>query len=83
MPGANEIQIKVAASSVNPIDWKISCGALQKMMPLDLSAPLGFDCAGFVTAVRPAVTRMKVEDAVWADVIQKGAKGATLGAYSE
>ena len=83
IPAADEVQIKVAASSVNPIDWKISCGALAQMMPLDMSVPLGFVCAGVVTAVGSSVTRMKVGQSVWADVIQRGPRGVTLGAYAE
>jgi NADPH:quinone reductase-like Zn-dependent oxidoreductase len=81
-PGDDQVQIKVSASSVNPVDWKIASGLL-KDLPLDLAVPLGFDAAGVVTAVGPGVTRLKVGDEVWSDVIMRSPTGIKLGAYAE
>jgi NADPH:quinone reductase-like Zn-dependent oxidoreductase len=47
-PKADEVLIKVAASSINPIDWKLRSGAAQSYMPLTLPAILGFDVSGTV-----------------------------------
>lgn len=47
-PGPNEVLIKVAATSVNPIDWKLRSGAAKDRMPLKLPAILGRDVAGTV-----------------------------------
>ena len=33
-PGAGQVKVRVAATSVNPIDWKLRSGAAQKLMPL-------------------------------------------------
>jgi NADPH:quinone reductase-like Zn-dependent oxidoreductase len=33
-PGPDEVLVRVAASSVNPIDWKIRKGDLRNAMPL-------------------------------------------------
>jgi NADPH:quinone reductase-like Zn-dependent oxidoreductase len=47
-PEPNEVLIKVAATSVNPIDWKIRSGAAKSIMPLKFPAILGRDVAGTV-----------------------------------
>jgi NADPH:quinone reductase-like Zn-dependent oxidoreductase len=47
-PQPGEVLIKVAASSVNPIDWKLRSGAAKARMPLNFPAILGRDVAGIV-----------------------------------
>jgi NADPH:quinone reductase-like Zn-dependent oxidoreductase len=47
-PGPGEVLIKVAATSVNPIDWKLRSGAAKAIMPMKLPAILGRDVAGTV-----------------------------------
>jgi NADPH:quinone reductase-like Zn-dependent oxidoreductase len=59
-PGPNEIAVRVASASINPVDWKLRSGALQKYMPLELPAVLGRDVAGTVIAVGPGVTAFTV-----------------------
>jgi NADPH:quinone reductase-like Zn-dependent oxidoreductase len=59
-PGANEIAVRVAAASINPIDYKLRSGAYQKYMPLELPTVLGRDVAGTVVAVGPGVTAFAV-----------------------
>jgi NADPH:quinone reductase-like Zn-dependent oxidoreductase len=49
--GAAMVLIEVAATSVNPIDWKIRSGARQKDFPLTLQTILGKDVSGIVRAV--------------------------------
>lgn len=51
IPGAGELLIKVAATSLNPVDWKLRSGQLKDAMPLDLPAILGRDVAGTVVAL--------------------------------
>jgi NADPH:quinone reductase-like Zn-dependent oxidoreductase len=52
-PGPDEVLVKVAATSVNPIDWKIRSGAAKTIMSLNFPAILGRDVAG--TVVKPGV----------------------------
>jgi NADPH:quinone reductase-like Zn-dependent oxidoreductase len=59
-PGPHEIAVRVAGASINPVDWKLRSGALQKFMPLQLPAVLGRDVAGTVAAVGPGVTTFTV-----------------------
>jgi NADPH:quinone reductase-like Zn-dependent oxidoreductase len=63
-PGPSEVKVKVAAASINPVDWKIRSGAMQKFMPMQLPAILGRDVAGTVVEVGSAVTAFKIGDRV-------------------
>lgn len=47
-PQPGEVLVKVAATSVNPIDWKIRSGAAKALVNLTLPAILGLDVAGMV-----------------------------------
>jgi NADPH:quinone reductase-like Zn-dependent oxidoreductase len=59
-PGPNELAVRVAAASINPIDWKLRKGALKAWRPLELPAGLGRDVSGTVAAVGPGVSRFTV-----------------------
>jgi NADPH:quinone reductase-like Zn-dependent oxidoreductase len=50
-PGAGEVFVKVAATSLNPIDWKVRRGDFKNVMPLQLPAILGRDVAGTVVSL--------------------------------
>ena len=63
-PGAGEVLVKVAGTSLNPVDWKLRAGLLQAEFPLPLPAILGRDASGEVVAVGPGVTQFKVGDKV-------------------
>ena len=64
-PGANEILIKIASSSINPLDWKVKEGHLKEMLKLELPQTLGWDLAGTVEAIGQDVTDFKVGDKVY------------------
>lgn len=74
-PGPNQIVVRMAGASLNPVDWKQRSGALRAYMPLTLPAILGRDASGTVTAVGPGVTGFKAGDRVLGQV-----RG---GAYAE
>ena len=63
-PGADEIRIRVAAISLNPIDWKLRSGDLKAFMALELPVILGRDVAGTVEAVGADVSRYHKGDRV-------------------
>ena len=50
-PGAGEVSINVHAASVNPIDWKVRAGLLQKVFPASFPMTSGRDGAGIVSGV--------------------------------
>jgi NADPH:quinone reductase-like Zn-dependent oxidoreductase len=60
------VLIAVAATSVNPIDWKVRSGARQKDFPLSFPAILGRDVSGVVHAVGANVKHFKLGDRVLA-----------------
>ena len=62
----NTVLIAAAAASVNPIDWKLRSGAIQKMFPLTLPAILGRDVSGTVRAVGANVKHFKLGERVLA-----------------
>jgi NADPH:quinone reductase-like Zn-dependent oxidoreductase len=53
-PGPGEVKVRVAASSVNPIDWKLRSGAYRRGSSLELPAILGRDASGEVVAAGAA-----------------------------
>jgi NADPH:quinone reductase-like Zn-dependent oxidoreductase len=62
--GADLVLIEAAATSVNPIDWKIRSGARQKDIPLTLPAVLGRDVSGVVRAVGANIRDFRPRDRV-------------------
>lgn len=61
----NQVLIKVAAASINPVDWKIREGYMLAFLPLQLPYTLGCDLAGEVQSVGSAVTRFQPGDLVY------------------
>ena len=62
--GAGEVLVRIVASGVNPIDYKIRTGQAPYAMP-ELPAVLGTDLAGVVEAVGEGVTAFKAGDEVY------------------
>ena len=54
--GPGEVRVRVRATSVNPIDWKIRSGSTRGRIDVALPAILGRDLAGEVDEVGPGVT---------------------------
>lgn len=63
---ADSVLVEAAATSVNPIDWKIRSGARQKDFPLKLPAILGRDVSGVVRSVGSNIRTFKPGDRVLA-----------------
>ena len=86
-PGPGELLIQVNASSVNPVDWKIIETNFDEstVNPLHFPHVLGFDVSGVVVKVGEGCSRLKVGDAVWADLgkLWPLRGGGELGAYAE
>jgi NADPH:quinone reductase-like Zn-dependent oxidoreductase len=84
-PGPNQIKVRVAAASLNPIDWKLRSGAYQAFMQLQFPAVLGRDVSGEVVAVGPGVTAPRVGARVAGLVNQGYAEYvvADVGAWAE
>jgi NADPH:quinone reductase-like Zn-dependent oxidoreductase len=64
--GDGQVLVRVTASSVNPIDYKMRSGAAKKLFPLELPAILGRDISGIVREVGKGVSGFKPGDRVMA-----------------
>jgi len=62
---ADEVLIRVIATSVNPVDWKIRQGHLREMIPYRMPFIPGWDVSGVVDAVGADAKRFNVGDAVY------------------
>lgn len=63
-PGPGEVRVRVAAASVNPIDWKLAAGLLRRVFEPRLPRVPGRDCAGVVDAAGPGVTEIRTADTI-------------------
>ena len=85
---ADAVLVKVAASSLNPVDWKVVRGYLETAFPTILPLIPGWDVAGEVVAVGPTVTHVQpgqrvfgyarkdyIGDGTWADLVAVPARG--------
>jgi NADPH:quinone reductase-like Zn-dependent oxidoreductase len=64
--GPDTVLVRTRATSVNPVDWKVREGYLKGSYPCHFPIITGWDLAGVVEAVGPAVvTGVRVGDEVW------------------
>lgn len=64
-PNPDDILIRVRATAVNPVDWKIREGYLQGFLHHRLPLILGWDVSGEVVELGTEVTEFKVGDEVY------------------
>ncbi|MBD2203391.1 NAD(P)-dependent alcohol dehydrogenase [Calothrix sp. FACHB-1219] len=74
---ADQLLVKIHASSINPVDWKIRKGMLRFLTGNKFPMILGFDLAGEVVEVGSAVTGFQPGDAIYGSTAVPG------GAYAE
>jgi acyl-CoA reductase-like NAD-dependent aldehyde dehydrogenase len=63
-PVAGEIEVKVAAAGLNPIDWKLRSGDYKAFMPIEFPFVPGVDVSGQVVELGSGVTQFKIGDRV-------------------
>jgi len=66
VPGEGEVLVRVAATSVNPIDYKRRAGLTKDFYPLRFPGLIGVDMAGTVVKIGPGVEGFSVGDQVFA-----------------
>jgi NADPH:quinone reductase-like Zn-dependent oxidoreductase len=64
--GPGEVLVRVAATSVNPIDYKRRAGLTKDFYPLKFPGLIGVDIAGTVVKIGPGVEGFSVGDQVFA-----------------
>jgi NADPH:quinone reductase-like Zn-dependent oxidoreductase len=74
-PGEAEVLVRVHATSVNPIDWKVRAGHLKSLIPYPLPLIPGWDVSGVVEALGPGASRFRPGDEVYGrpDIARNGA----------
>lgn len=63
-PASGEVRIRIHAAAINPVDWKIRTGRLQRTSPVTLPYIPGRDVSGTIDAVGPGVSDWKAGDKV-------------------
>jgi NADPH:quinone reductase-like Zn-dependent oxidoreductase len=66
VPGSGEVLVRVAAASVNPIDYKRRAGLTKDFYPLKFPGLIGVDLAGTVVKIGPGAEGFSVGDQVFA-----------------
>lgn len=66
-PTGNGVVVRVNYAATNPIDYKIMQGPYRYLLPKSLPRVPGFDVAGTVAAVGPAVKKVRVGQRVMGD----------------
>ena len=66
VPGPGEVLVRVAAASVNPIDYKRRAGLTKDFYPMHFPSLIGVDVAGTVAGMGPGVEGFSVGDRVFA-----------------
>lgn len=71
----HEVLIKVVATTVNPVDWRIRDGYLKEMVPHQLPLTLGWDVAGIIYQVGSSISHLRIGEPVYAlaDISRDGA----------
>lgn len=64
-PGAGEVLVKVHATSVNPIDWKIRAGHMKGFRDYPLPLILGCDVSGVIESAGASANQWKPGDEVF------------------
>lgn len=64
--GEHQVLVKVKATSINPIDWKLREGYLAQMMPWEFPIILGWDVAGEIVEIGSEVSDWHVGQTVFA-----------------
>ena len=66
VPGPGEVLVRVAAASVNPIDYKRRAGLTKDFYPMHFPGLIGVDMAGTVVKIGPGVEGFSAGDQVFA-----------------
>lgn len=65
VPGPGEVLVRVAATSVNPLDYKRRAGLMKDSAPIQFPGLIGTDIAGMVIEIGPEVEGFSVGDQVF------------------
>jgi D-arabinose 1-dehydrogenase-like Zn-dependent alcohol dehydrogenase len=75
VPGPGEALLRVAATSVNPVDYKRRAGLTKDFYPIKFPGLIGVDIAGTVVKIGLGVEGFSVGDQVFARSLRIGCRG--------
>jgi NADPH:quinone reductase-like Zn-dependent oxidoreductase len=64
-PGPGQVLVRIRASGVNPVDWKVRAGELKHFLQYKMPMIPGWDFSGVVESLGPGAARFKVGDEVF------------------
>jgi NADPH2:quinone reductase len=80
-PKDHEVQIEIAYTSVNPVDWKIREGSLKKVFASEFPLIPGWDAAGTVSGIGKAVKKFQTGDEVFCYCRKQTVQWGTYAEY--
>ncbi|MDI3282935.1 NADP-dependent oxidoreductase [Polyangium sp. 15x6] len=80
-PGPGEVRIRIAASGINPVDWKIREGYLAQALPHRFPLIPGWECAGTIDALGAGTGRFQRGDAVYVYTRKPEVQGGTYAEF--
>ena len=81
-PKPNQLLVQIAATAINPFDWKVADGIMEGAMPAVFPLVLGQDAAGTITAVGDEVTRFKPGERVFGQFFHSPVGEGTFAEYA-
>lgn len=81
VPRPEQLLVKIAATALNPFDWKVADGIMAQM-PTVFPLILGQDAAGTVSAVGKDVTRFKKGDRIFGQFFHSPVGEGTFAEYA-
>lgn len=82
VPGDDEVLIRISHAGVNPVDWKIREGLMQKVFPHRFPLTLGWDASGVIERAGRNVPPARIGEFVYAYCRQYGTP-VERGTYAE
>src|SRR5689334_21130980 len=80
VPAAGQYLIRVRASAINPVDWKLRRGSLRLVMRAPFPIVLGFDVAGEIVETGPGASKFPLGTAVYTRLDSRS--GGALAEYA-
>jgi NADPH:quinone reductase-like Zn-dependent oxidoreductase len=84
-PGPGQIQVRIAAASINPADVRLPSGVFRDVVPLEFPHVPGNDFAGTVSEVGADVTAYRIGDEIFGQAVPRALRamaGATRPSLS-
>lgn len=75
--GPGQIQVRIAATTINPTDLRVVTGEYHDMLPVEFPYIPGNEFAGTVTAVGQGVTKYQVGDEVFGQALPRQLRAVT------